>query len=184
MKNLTHEELLRQLDYNPITGLFYWKSTNSKRVKVGDVAGTFKRKDGYVIIIINGTGHKAHRLAWFYVHGYDSEYSIDHFPDRNKHHNWISNLREASSQCQTRNQGDRKDNTSGVKGVSLNKRENKWKAYIEINQKRKHLGTFENFDEAVCTRLAGEQCVNWEESDPNSPAYQYVKKNIFKEVFV
>lgn len=31
---------------------------------------------------------------------------------------------------------------------------------------------------AVCARLAGEQCLDWEGCDSNSPAYKYVKENI------
>jgi hypothetical protein len=33
-----------------------------------------------------------------------------------------------------------------------------------------------DFDEAVCTRLAGEQCLNYDSCDTNSTAYQYVQQ--------
>ena len=33
-------------------------------------------------------------------------------------------------------------------------------------------------DDAVCARLAAEQCLNWEGCDSNSSAYQFVKKYI------
>ena len=45
-----------------------------------------------------------------------------------------------------------------------------------INYKKIYLGIYKDFDEAVCVRLAVEQCVNWEGCDSNSPAYQYVQK--------
>lgn len=35
-------------------------------------------------------------------------------------------------------------------------------------------------DEAVCHRLAAEQCVNWPGCDSSSPAYQYVQKMLRK----
>lgn len=47
-------------------------------------------------------------------------------------------------------------NTSGVTGVSWNKRQRKWHSYIWFNKKRIHLGYFENLDEAVDIRLKAE----------------------------
>lgn len=38
--------------------------------------------------------------------------------------------------------------TSGIKGVTWNKRINKWQAYFQINKKQYHLGYFNNIDEA------------------------------------
>jgi Fe-S oxidoreductase len=75
-----------------------------------------------------------------------------------------------------RNTGNHKNNISGVKGVWWNKNRKRWNAYIFVNTKLKYLGAYKNFDEAVCTRLAIEQCLNWDGCDSNSPAYQYVQK--------
>ena len=121
--------------------------------------------------------YKAHRLAWFYVHGYMPENDIDH-EDRITNHNWIKNLREVSKVCNARNIGNIKSNTSGVKGVKWDKFNTKWEVCIMINQINKYLGRYKSFDNAVCARLAGEQCVNWEGCDSHSPAYQYVRENI------
>lgn len=173
--SLTHKELRRQLMYNPWTGVFYWKIRSANRIHIGDIAGCFK--DDYISIRINNILYPAHRLAWFYVYGYMPENDIDHI-DRIKHHNWIKNLREVSKICNARNTGNRKNNKSGVKGVSWNKNTGKWRSEIMINKKSKHLGVNEDFDEAVCIRLAAEQCVDWEGCDSNSPAYLYVKENI------
>ena len=82
----------------------------------------------------------------------------------------------ASQSCNLRNTGNFAHNTSGVKGVSWSKLTNKWEACIKINRKKKHLGMYKNFDDAVCARLAGEQCLDWEGCDSNSPAYLYVKE--------
>ena len=40
------------------------------------------------------------------------------------------------------------NNKSGVKGVCWDKKRNQWKAYIKINDKVKHLGYFDEIDEA------------------------------------
>ncbi|MDP8268305.1 MAG: hypothetical protein P9L97_06200 [Candidatus Tenebribacter davisii] len=175
-EKLTYKELLRQLDYNSLTGIFIRKISNSSRVKIGDIAGS-KNKKGYIQICVNGKLYLAHRLAYFHYHGYMPENQIDH-EDQIKHHNWILNLREASDQCQQRNQGTPKNNTSGVKGVVWNKNRSKWIAQITLNFKNKGLGYYKDFNNAVCARLAGEQCLNWEGCDSSSPAYQYVKENI------
>ncbi len=162
---LTHKRLVYCLDYDPDTGIF---------TRDGKIAGYRDKDSGYITIGIDNTQYSAHRLAWFFYYGYWPENQIDH-KDQIKHHNWISNLREATDQCQRRNSGNRIDNKTGVKGVTSIK-EGRWRASITINSIGKNLGHFDDFDEAVCHRLAAEQCLNWSGCDSNSPAYQYVKK--------
>lgn len=176
MRKLSQKELKRQLKYNPKTGIFTWLISNSNCIKIGDDAGTM-HSTGYIHIRIARKDYKAHRLAWLYVYGYFPENDLDH-KDRIKHHNWIKNLREASKQCNNRNQGTPKNNTSGVKGVSWYKSTNKWRGQIVVNKKNKNLGCYDDFDDAVCARLSAEQCLNWNECDSSSPAYKYVKENI------
>lgn len=173
---LTYEELHRQLMYNPWTGYFYWKIAK-RGVKIGNIAGSLNKKSEYIEMSINNFNIHAHRLVWFYVHGYLPENNIDH-KDRVRYHNWISNLREVTQQCNLRNTGNRRNNTSGIKGIYWSTQKDKWHVRIMVNYKNKELGLYEDFDDAVCARLAGEQCLDWEGCDSNSPAYQYVKENI------
>ena len=175
MRNkLTQGELKERLNYDSLTGLFTWKSLlRCSKAKIGGVAGY--KQHGYVIIKLNKISYKAHRLAWLYVHGYFPENQIDH-KDRIRHHNWVDNLREASSSCQVINSEIRNDNTSGIRGVGWHKGQNKWMSKITVNNKTKHLGYYKNFDEAVCIRLAAEQCLSWEGCDSCSPSFQYVQK--------
>ncbi len=174
--NLAHKDLLRQLDYDPLTGIFTRKVSTSPNVKIGDITGC-DNGHGYIVIGINKKQYMAHLLAWFHYYGYWPENMIDHI-DRVKHHNWITNLREVTNQCNQRNCGNHITNTSGVKGVHFETRSGKWIASIYIMNKRKNLGAKKDFDEAVCHRLAAEQCLDWSGCDNNSPAYQYVKENI------
>jgi hypothetical protein len=44
-------------------------------------------------------------------------------------------------------------NTSNYKGISFYKPSNKWQARININGKMKHLGYFENLEDAVNCRV-------------------------------
>jgi hypothetical protein len=176
MPKITYERLHQVLRYDSITGIFHWRISVSG-VKIGDEAGSLG--NGYIYIGIDGILYLAHRLAWLYVYGYFPENNLDH-RDRIRHHNWIKNLREATQQCNSRNCGNHKDNKSGVKGVYWNKEENKWHARIMVAPKRHHLGYYINFYNAVCARLAAEQCLNWANCDSSSPAYKYVQNMLDK----
>lgn len=50
----------------------------------------------------------------------------------------------------------RSHNTSGITGVSLHKQTNKWRAYIEYDQKYIHLGLFDTKEEAIKARKLAE----------------------------
>ena len=176
MKDLTYSELSEQLHYNKITGIFTRKVSNNTRYKIGDIAGFITSK-GYIEIGINGQRYYAHRLAWLYIYGQIPENDIDH-KDQIKHHNWINNLRESLGSCNQQNIGNYKNNKSEINGVYWNK--NKWKVFMYVNGTQKHIGIYSDFDEAVCHRLAAEQCLNWKGYNSCSPAYQYAQENIIK----
>lgn len=72
---------------------------------------------------------------------------VDHI-DGNGLNNRKSNLRQATASENRRNQRLSKANSSGLKGVSWNKRESVWEAYIRVDGKKKSLGSFSNVDEA------------------------------------
>ena len=177
---LTQKKLKQILNYDPLTGVFIWIVTLCNRAIAGSVAGCLK-KSGYTQIKISGKTYSAHRLAWLYVYGYFPEHEIDHI-DRNKSNNKINNLRHAARQCNARNIGLRKDNSSGIKGVCWHKQRDKWRAEIRVNNKNRHLGYFTDFTEAVCHRLAAEQCLGWCTCDSNTPANQYVKDLLISDL--
>ena len=176
-EKLTQERLKELLHYNPRTGVFVWIKQR-QRIAVGSVAGCIKG-DGYSVIKVDDIDYYAQRLAWLYMEGYfPTGIDIDHI-DQIKINNWWNNLRLISRQCNTRNSKTPNRNTSGIKGVSWDKKSKKWYARIGINGNDKYLGQYNNFENAVCARLAGEQCVGWSGCDLNSPAFQYVQNNIF-----
>lgn len=49
------------------------------------------------------------------------------------------------------------NNTSGVTGISWDKKSDKWRSYITINQKRIELGCYNDFDKAVKLRKEAEK---------------------------
>lgn len=175
-KKITQKRLKELLHYDPDTGIFKWKVQISNRIKIGDIAGCINQQN-YIKIRIDGKIYASHRLVWLYMEGYFPENDIDHINQIKTDNRW-KNLREISPQCNARNCGLYKNNKSKIKGVYWANTIKKWKVQIKIKQKTKYLGIYDNLDEAVCVRLAVEQCLNWEGCDNNSPAYQYVQKMI------
>jgi len=172
---ISQAELKEALSYNPTTGVFIWISqVHGSHMSPGSVAGSLAR-DGYVYIQVQSRLYKAHRLAILYTDGYMPENTVDHI-DRVRDHNWRSNLREATIQCQNRNCGMRRDNTSGVKGVRRFRPGMRWTATIAVNGRNKHLGYFDTLLEAACHRYAAEQCLGWDKWDGNSSAKQFIDK--------
>lgn len=141
LKGLTQARLKELLHYDPTTGVFVWlkKSSSYSRVEVGSVAGNECGK-GYRQIKIDGSTFKAHRLAWFYIHGNIPETDIDH---RNgvTGDNRILNLRPITHQQNNHNQAlPPKHNVSGLIGASWNGNAGKWQATIRVDGKNRYLG--------------------------------------------
>ena len=176
MAKLTQKRLKELFEYDRLTGIFINRTKRRGGVDAGTTAGT-EDGIGYLRVSIDGCRYKLHRLAWLYVNGYFPENFIDHI-NRNRSDNRIDNLREATRECNTRNCGNFTTNTSSVKGVTRISRSKKWRVRIHHNKKMLDIGCFGSFDDAVCARLAIEQCFGWSGCDSNSPAYQYVQNNI------
>lgn len=139
-------EFLRSvLDYNPITGTFVWRHRadmppNRNARFAGALAGS-NDAYGYRRISINNCAFLAHRLAWQIFHGSAPIGEIDH-KNRIKDDNRIGNLRLATHSQNQCNSGKYRNNTSGFKGVNFHRRAQKWRAYIQVDGRLKHLGYF------------------------------------------
>jgi hypothetical protein len=158
---LTHERLLAELDYNPDTGVFVWKSRGGKGRRPDGVAGT-RHSAGYTHICLrrNGVGgfHFAHRLAWFYVHGCWPKGVIDHI-NGDRTDNRIANLRDVPVGVNAQNRRAPQTNSrSGVLGVCWKACRSRWLAQIKTNgQRTKVLGTFRTKEEAEAAYLAAKR---------------------------
>ena len=174
-KDLTQEEVRKHLNYNPETGELMWREWRRGRKTSLNVGRT--QSNGYMQLQINGTLYQLHRVIWLWVYGYFPENEIDHI-NRVRSDNRLSNLREVSRTCNARNCGIDPRNKTGVKGIYWETKRKAWLSSIKANDKRKHLGRFKDFTEAVAHRLAAEQCLDWAGCDSNSPAYQYMKNYV------
>ena len=156
---ITQEDIKKILHYDSNTGIFTWLKRDGRNggVKVGSVAGyAHKGKKGksYVKIRINTFSWFAHRLAWIYVYG-SIQNEIDHI-NGNGCDNRIENLRNVTRLENCRNLRKQCNNTSGVTGVTWDKRYDKWQSKIQIEGINKSLGYFDNLFDAACARKNAE----------------------------
>lgn len=99
------------------------------------------------------------KTQWVYLHkliiNADSDTVVDHI-NRNKCDNRKHNLRCCTSQKNSFNSSKRLTNKTGIIGVCWKTDKNKWKSYITLNGKQKHLGYFNDIEDAIKARLKAE----------------------------
>jgi len=144
MKNKTLQVMLKEY-FNYEDGKLIWIK-GKKRIKAGRAAGSISGT-GYINIKFNQKTYLAHRLIYLYHHGYLPEI-LDHI-NGVKTDNRIENLREATANQNQYNRVLNANNTSGYKGVTYNKLRNKWQAKVKANNVYKHLGLFEDIEDAA-----------------------------------
>ena len=98
------------------------------------------KKDGYIRIQIGIKHYLAHRLIMMAFVG-ESHQEVDHI-NRIKSDNRFENLRY----CTRSENNLNRDYVDNAKGYSRHR--NKWLAQISINNKQKHLGVFDNEEDA------------------------------------
>ncbi|ATW62682.1 D5 protein [Salmonella phage SP-3] len=136
-------EYQKKFDYDPETGIFTWNSGSRK----GKPAGS-KEKDGLTLYMGKLGRFKAHRVAWLYVTGEDpGEFLIDH-RDQDPFNNRWNNLRKATNAENGKNSSGWKNESTGVKGVTLTS-SGKYRARIRVDGNMVNIGTFESLEEAV-----------------------------------
>lgn len=144
---LSQQYLKSILKYDPTSGVWSWINCASKNVPVGKVAGTVNGFTGYRSMNLNGKRYYAHRLAFTYVTGVplSDSYCVDHINGVRDDNRW-DNLRCVTTVVNNQNLRKAKSSnqTSGLLGVSWNKKASKWRSYINICGKQVHLGFFED----------------------------------------
>lgn len=150
------------LDYDPVTGQFFWLIKPSIRVDIGDIAGR-KTMGGYIEIIIKGKIHKAHRLAFLIMTGFMPSGQVDHI-NGIRHDNCFSNLRDVDADRNSKNKSIYKNNKSGASGVHWCKNRNRWYASIRVCGKVKYLGVYFSLSDAKSARIKAERNFGFHEN--------------------
>lgn len=162
MKPLPSPEQLRALlDYDQDTGVLTWKPRTRgwrpnwwNAMYAGTVAGTVT-PGGPVAIKIHDQNYMAHRVIWAMVHGTWPECVIHR--NRKLADNRLKNLRDMSRKAVQRRPVIYRTNTSGVRGVSWNRKSQKWGASIRVADVQINLGSYATKEEAAKARRAGER---------------------------
>lgn len=150
---ITRDELIARFNYDPHTGTFARRSD-------GKVMGCKAGKYGRIQIDCGDRMRYASRLAWLYVHGEWPNGQIDHI---NGDHtdNRIANLRVLSNAENCRNKSRaRKTNSSGLLGVSHDKRVGKYRARIMVDGRMTSLGYYDTPEAAHAAYLEAKRTMH------------------------
>lgn len=154
MPDLTRAQVAEHLSYDKRTGAF----VRVKRPK--ENVGSIKSQ-GYLRIFCVGKIYAAHRLAWLLTYGEWPDGYLDHI-NGVRLDNRITNLRLVTYSESNQNRPVFKNNKRGLRGVFFQSNAKKWRAIINLDKKRYHLGYFDTAEDAhvaysaAAERLHGE----------------------------
>lgn len=109
---------------------------------------------GYFISTSYGEKIRMHRFLLGLSN--DDNIIVDHI-NNERNDNRLCNLRKCDSLQNSFNSVLRSDNKTGYTGVFRNYKTNKYNVSINFNKTKIHLGTFDNFDDAVKARKEAEK---------------------------
>jgi len=160
---LPSQQYLREcFDYDEQSGVLTWKERPRHHFNrdqdhkwwngryAGKTAGGVS--GGYANVEIERTNYKVHRIAYKWATGLEPV-MLDHI-DGVRDNNALSNLRPATNTINQRNVVMRKNNTSGITGVS--RQNGRWIANITVDRKQKYLGYYDKLDDAIAARRDAE----------------------------
>ena len=156
-----YEKLKEKFDYNPETGVFYFKDVDLNRKGLrGKIAGG-SSGNGYLRLgFVDKSGDwktaSAHRLAWFISYGFPLPGTIDHI-NNIKNDNRLCNLQSLTLQANARK--DQHRNKCGYIGVRKWSTNN-WGFQIKINGHSECKGKFNSPLEAASAYA--ERLLQWE----------------------
>jgi hypothetical protein len=159
---IAQSRLKQAISYDSFSGEFKRISNQSGPIEPIKCGSVHTGSHGYkcLVICIDGRRYKASRLAWLFVTGSFPDDQIDHI-DGDSLNNAFINLRQATTQENSKNRRIYKNNSSGIAGISWVKRLNKWQSRISIDSRVVHIGVFDTLIDAVCSRKRAERINNY-----------------------
>ena len=145
---LSASRLRTVLSYDQEAGVFRRLLATSRSVKVGDIAGSAPKVNGYIHVAIDGRSYLAHRLAWLHVHGVWPANDIDHINGK-RDDNRIANLRDVTRSDNLRNQRvATAKSRSGLIGAHFHNASGLYFSRIRTSEGAKSLGYFKTAESA------------------------------------
>lgn len=151
--DITREEALQLIEPNFETGKLYWKVRRGGPAVKGGEVGSFV--GGYLKVKLKGKSYPVHRIMWLLAHGEHPDRFVDHI-NGDRVDNRLCNLRLVTKAENAKNRLATKGSKSGLNGVTWRKDSLKWRAYIRWDNRLEHLGSYDDFFEAVCARKSAE----------------------------
>lgn len=155
---LTHKRLLELIDYNPETGIAFWKITRGGRRaggRVGTIAHGSKRSKPYRYFACAEHGPRKipfSHMVNFYMTGRWPKAEMDHVHGDTLDDRWLE-LRPSTREQNEANRGARRHNKLGIKGV-WRRKDGKYRSAIHRRGKREDLGIFDTERAAAAAYLA------------------------------
>lgn len=149
------------LTYDQSTGLLHWKVRRNQCAVAGAVAGHKANCRGklYFRVRVDDQLIMGHWIVWAMLHGEWPTDQIDH-ADGDGLNNRQGNLQVASQADNNKNAAIRKDNKTGVAGVTLS-RNGSFVASIRVGGKQLTLGTFNDLEDAATVRKETEKALGF-----------------------
>lgn len=168
MKPRISQEYFDQiLDYDPQTGFLKWKCEKGNR-HAGQFAGHCGIRN-VCTVMIDKTAYCIHRVVWERYKGpIPRGYFIDHI-NGNQHDNRLINLRCVLPIINSRNQGRKKNNTSGHTGVWWDAEKKKWAVEMMVNRKKVFIGRYADIEQAALARRAAQVPFGFHENHGQRP---------------
>lgn len=167
------EVLRKLLRYDPETGSLFWRERSAGAFQSERAAKSWNTRYankqaftalnnyGYFVGNVNYVTCLASRVAWAVTYGEWPNNDTDHI-NGDRTDNRLCNLRQATRSENHCNKGPQRNNTSGHKGVSWNKRAGRWEAAIGKDGHVKFLGRFEVLADAEAAYRAAATTIHGE----------------------
>jgi hypothetical protein len=130
-------------------GALYWKDRPLAK-RIGERAGSVN-SNGYRTLRVGGKTMREHRIIFALHHGY-MPIVVDHI-NNDRTNNRIENLRAATIKENQLNSRTRVTSSSGVKNVHWHKATGQWQVMVRTNGKRKHVGLFDDLEDAKAAAI-------------------------------
>ena len=153
---LTFERANELFHYEPSSGKLFWRERRNSKIPDSLEARSVDKRYKYMRVNVGGKLYMVHRVIMVLMgRTLGTHDFVDHI-DHDRQNNRWDNLRVVNKKDNTRNLSMYKKNKSGVTGVYQHTDSHRFLAYIRVNYRKIHLGSFKTLEEAAQARKEAE----------------------------